>query len=229
MGEGLIQKIIENFAKKFTKVWLPDQPTAPLAGRLVQHSKLKNTAFVGALSRFCGNLDAEYPKDIDILVLLSGLEPQRTLLENIIITQVNDDFFSTQKVVLVRGLPLLNATPAPHKNLWQIHNYLPQVPLESLIKRSKLVVCRSGYSTIMDLATAQSKAAFVPTPGQTEQVYLSAHLQKSGVAPYHHQHNFDFKKLIYQSEKYSGFADKYTENCDYLLKTQVTSLLASIY
>ena len=41
---------------------------------------------------------------------------------------------------------------------------------------SKLLVCRSGYSTLLDLSVIQSRAILIPTPGQPEQEYLSLEL-----------------------------------------------------
>ena len=43
---------------------------------------------------------------------------------------------------------------------------------------ASIVVCRAGYSSIMDLLKLQKKALLIPTPGQTEQLYLAEHLKK---------------------------------------------------
>ena len=46
-----------------------------------------------------------------------------------------------------------------------------------------IVISRSGYSTIMDLARLGKKAIFIPTPGQTEQTsYLAEHFYKERIA-----------------------------------------------
>ena len=51
----------------------------------------------------------------------------------------------------------------------------------------------------------QSKAIFVPTPGQTEQEYLAKSLKKRGVCFYQKQNEFDLNKAINESKNYSGF------------------------
>ena len=38
-----------------------------------------------------------------------------------------------------------------------------------------MIICRSGYSSIMDIYFLRKKVLFIPTPGQTEQEYLAKH------------------------------------------------------
>ena len=46
--------------------------------------------------------------------------------------------------------------------------------LSQLILNATTIICRSGYSTLMDLQHLQKKNyIFVPTPGQDEQEYLA--------------------------------------------------------
>lgn len=51
--------------------------------------------------------------------------------------------------------------------------------LEQGLQESSLVLCRSGYTTVMDLVKLDKKAFFIPTPGQFEQEYLAKKLKKS--------------------------------------------------
>lgn len=135
--------------------------------------------FVGSLSRFSGMnperqknpLPAGFPVSF-YLVLLSGPEPQRGLLEREL-----DSQFSTagHAVVFVRGVVIGGSSGSARKSsnpkaIW--YDHLPDPPLAWLIGNSRLVVCRSGYSTIMDLSVFGKRALLVPTPGQTEQEYL---------------------------------------------------------
>lgn len=55
--------------------------------------------------------------------------------------------------------------------------------LECAINSSEMVLCRSGYTTIMDLAKLEKKAFFIPTPGQYEQEYLAERLDDKGIVP----------------------------------------------
>jgi len=91
--------------------------------------------------------------------------------------------------------------------------------LEETILRSKLVVSRSGYSSIMDLEALEAKAFFVPTPGQFEQEYLAERLKHMGIANYIQQNEFSFKQLS-ASGIYSGFEHK---------KTSKTNLNESLF
>jgi predicted glycosyltransferase len=53
------------------------------------------------------------------------------------------------------------------------HNYLHDDELKEILLHSEKIICRSGYSTIMDLIRLNKGALLIPTPGQTEQEYLA--------------------------------------------------------
>jgi UDP-N-acetylglucosamine:LPS N-acetylglucosamine transferase len=57
-----------------------------------------------------------------------------------------------------------------------VYDHLPAKALAPLIREAEIVLARSGYSTVMDLATLGKRAVLIPTPGQTEQEYLGAYL-----------------------------------------------------
>jgi len=42
-----------------------------------------------------------------------------------------------------------------------------------MLNRARVIVTRSGYTTLMELAELGKRALFVPTPGQSEQEYLA--------------------------------------------------------
>ena len=71
--------------------------------------------------------------------------------------------------------------------------------LKSLILNSEKIICRSGYSTLMDLHVLNAKnLILIPTPGQTEQEYLAGYWEKKFGAKIVCQknipkYNFDFK------------------------------------
>ena len=67
--------------------------------------------------------------------------------------------------------------------------------LETAINESELILSRSGYTTIMDLAKLGKKAFFIPTPGQYEQLYLSKKLIREGVVPSCKQDTFRIEML----------------------------------
>nr|MBP6558208.1 glycosyltransferase [Flavobacterium sp.] len=59
-----------------------------------------------------------------------------------------------------------------------------------------MVLCRSGYTTVMDLAKLEKKAFFIPTPGQFEQEYLAKRYKRNGIAPYAKQDEFRIENLL---------------------------------
>ena len=146
-------------------------------------------AFIGPLSR----LDKKPPlTEGHLLVLLSGPEPQRTILENKIIHQLSD---IDEAVVFVRGLP--SGVPLL-KNSGKIRfeNHLAANALSEMLSTAKAVICRSGYSSVMDLLKLKKRALLIPTPGQTEQVYLAKHLGEMGWFVVQEQEELELKKGI---------------------------------
>ena len=202
----ITSKIHQQFIRKFDECWIPDVEENPNFSGNLGHLKNPgfNLKYLGILSRF-------QPKEIeikyDLMLLLSGPEPQRTLLENKLLLELKD---FKGRVLMVRGVFSIAEITAPDN--FNIVNYLLANALEDVINQSKVVIARSGYSTIMDLAALGKKAFFIPTPGQFEQEYLAKMLQKNSVAPYAKQDEFTKAKLG-DLNKYSGF-EKATSTVD---------------
>lgn len=194
-------KIHQSIIQKFDECWIPDSFSEEnLSGEL---GHLKNNNFnlkyIGILSRFnAENIEKKY----DLLVLLSGVEPQRTLLENKLLTELKN---YNGNVIFVRG-KLSNASKLNASKNIKVINYLLSDELETIINESELVVARSGYSTIMDLAVLSKKAFFIPTTGQNEQEYLAKFLQKKNITPFCNQEDFRLEKLKV-IESYKGFSN----------------------
>ena len=191
--DGLLQRLHYRYLNRFSFCWVPDAPQAPgLAGALSHPQKLPKTPVycTGALSRF--TLKSSAPKTHDLLFLLSGPEPQRTRFEEMVCNSLKN--FSGN-AVLVRGLPGTAVSPLHLPPNIQVYAHLPSVALEKAISGARWVVCRSGYSTLMDLAALGAQALLVPTPGQTEQEYLARHAQEQGWAIAVAQKDFDLTIL----------------------------------
>jgi UDP-N-acetylglucosamine:LPS N-acetylglucosamine transferase len=77
--------------------------------------------------------------------------------------------------------------------------------LQQLIESSGIVICRSGYSSIMDLAQLGKKAIFIPTPGQSEQVYLADYFMTQKICFSQAQDKFELAFALQQSKHYKGF------------------------
>ena len=169
----VVQKLNYKQINKFNECWIPDNEVPfDLAGKLSHPKEMPvvPTKYICILTRFKKETSE---KNIDLLVLISGPEPQRTALEDIMLLQMKK---VSLKMVLVRGLPGVANKLINENTALQIYNHLPAIELSRLIQSSKIVIARSGYSTIMDLIALQQTAILIPTPGQTEQEYLAKYL-----------------------------------------------------
>ena len=192
-------KIHQNIIKKFDECWVPDiDGSVNLSGKLghISDSKLK-IKYIGLLSRMKKNA---VPKKYDVLLLLSGPEPQRTFLEEKLIALFKE---KKQRVLLIQGCVNSEQRVKELDNI-TIYNYMLSNDLELAINESEMVISRSGYTTIMDMATLEKKVFFIPTPGQYEQEYLAKRLSDLKIAPYCLQEEFTIDKLK-QVDLYYGF------------------------
>lgn len=193
-----LQKINSYLINNFNECWVPDFKEEPnLAGVLSHPEKLPAIPmrYIGWLSRFEKKSSRE---EKHLLILLSGPEPQRTILENKVLHQL-DNFHHA--VFLVRGLPGNKNSIKVQSNV-KIANHLRTKELEDVILHSSLIIARSGYSTIMDLLKLKKKTILIPTPGQTEQEYLANHLLKQRLAFCIDQKNFDLKKTVTEAKEF---------------------------
>jgi hypothetical protein len=198
--EWVAQKIHYRFINKYHECWVPDNETdAALAGELSHPEKMPAVPviYIGPLSRF---EKKETEKKYEIMVLLSGPEPQRTIFENIVCGQLQA---FQKKILFVRGLPESDTVLTCENSSIEIHNHLNAESLSKAIQQSGMVVCRSGYTTIMDLVILQQTAVLVPTPGQTEQEYLAAYLGGKNLFYSVEQNNFSLNEAIEKSRSLS--------------------------
>ena len=167
----IVNKINHSYINKFSVCWVPDYETNAIGGALSNKKGLHHVEYIGNLSRFESQNNVEIINDI--LFLISGPEPQRSLLEQKIISEFAND--NTRKII-VRGLP--KSTEILKINGFTIFNHLSKIELQEKILSSKILVCRAGYSTIMDLIKLNNNALLIPTPGQTEQEYLAKEMSE---------------------------------------------------
>ncbi|WP_025743891.1 glycosyltransferase [Aquimarina pacifica] len=201
-------KIHNKYIKKFDVCWVPDMADAPNLSGELGHPKKHSipVTYLGPLSRFEHKV---IPKKYDIMVLLSGPEPQRTMLEQKLLHEFEQ---SDKKIVFVRGC--IEETQQTYiKNNITIHNYLTGKNLEDTINSSSLIISRSGYTTVMDLAKLKKKAFFIPTPGQFEQEYLAKRLSTHKLVPSCTQKEFTLTKLRDLNE-YRGLSS-FSTDIDY--------------
>ncbi len=172
------------FIKKFDEVWVPDFKDHRLSGALSKNKDLVNVKFLGGLSRFTKqDMDLIF----DVCVVLSGPEPKRTILESKLL-----DILSKRKdlnIAFVCGTQK-EAAPPYSPNL-TMHNFLESKKLNQLLNASKLVLSRTGYTTLMDLSALSKKAILIPTPGQSEQEYLGKWHKKNDLFQILEEHEID--------------------------------------
>ena len=102
---------------------------------------------------------------------------------------------------VVRGLPG-NNTLVPSTNMIRFYNHLPAAALNEEMSRADLVIARSGYSTVMDVAALQKKSVLIPTPGQTEQEYLGEYLMKKQFAVCITQQHFSLANALKKAKEF---------------------------
>jgi uncharacterized protein (TIGR00661 family) len=207
-SEPLLHRFHRYFIKKYDWLWIPDMETEPsLSGELAHDFDASvNHLYIGPLSRF-SDLEPEKVDvgqnigQADILAIVSGPEPQRSIFESMIIDQAGT---VQEKIILLQGIPGREMKVVKNGNL-TIYPHLETSRLKQAIDQAGIILCRSGYSSIMDLAVLGKKAFFVPTPGQTEQEYLAKLLAEKGLCNFVPQHAFKLADVIKKSASYRGF------------------------
>ena len=190
--EALLQKINYHYINRFTACWVPDgEQDKSIAGKLSHPGQLPKTPvhYIGLLSRF--SKSDETPL-FDYCILLSGPEPQRTLLEERLIKGISG---ITCSCLLIRGKPGNTLTPSLPSHI-TVKNHLSGSALEKAILQSRCIISRSGYTTVMEILSLGKKALFIPTPGQTEQEYLAKILAEKGVSLTVVQEELDCSKQL---------------------------------
>ena len=161
--------------KRYNEVWVPDYADANhcLSGDLSHGGNFDTKVkYIGPLSRFAGKDLALEKKSYSVVAILSGLEPQRSLFEKEILQRFEN---KQDTVLLVRG-KIGGPQTVVQKNNITIVSSIADKELVSAVQGAKKIIARSGYSTIMDFEAlgVLSKSELHPTPGQSEQEYLSS-------------------------------------------------------
>ena len=165
----LSRLITKRLLNQFDECWIPDtKGHKTLSGSLSIPFKSLPTRHLGILSRLAIHQTATNPiQAADVLIILSGPEPHRSQLEEILLKKFMNINLT---VVILKAQPrskarkINNILLLPHCN---------SSNLKKLIYTSRYIICRSGYSTLMDLMHCGKKAILIPTPGQFEQEYLA--------------------------------------------------------
>lgn len=171
------EKIIKYLLSKFDEVWVPDfNNSNRIAGILSEPNGLNNLKYIGPLSRF---FNAKAPSSgfyWDITAIASGPEPQKSEFIKIITSCL---LRTGLKCLILKGNPLEINQEETIGNITFI-GILDGEETAQAIKNSRIVISRSGYSTIMDLLYLNKGGILIPTPGQTEQEYLAQRMRELG-------------------------------------------------
>ena len=196
----------KQFIQRFDACWVPDFEIEKdsLSGNLSRNIGLKNLEYLGALTRM---KYYETSKKHDVLIILPGPEPQRTILEEKLIEQASR---LPLKTLLIKGKTEEQNKTVEIGNL-TIQNFMTTTELNEAILASDVIVTRSGYSTIMDLVVLGKRAVLIPTPGQTEQEYLAKRFEEQGIYHLQEQNSIDLEHALLQVKNYSGYQLKKDE------------------
>ncbi|MDC0231116.1 glycosyl transferase family 28 [Aureispira] len=210
------------YISKFDSCWVPDFEGEPnLAGALSHGEQWQNVSYLGLLSRM--EYTVEQPV-YDVIVVLSGLEPQRSIFEQEVIEQARQ---LSLKFLIVSG----KTDKKEHRQLYpniEWHSFMTTKELNKAILQSRIVIARSGYTTIMDLVKLKAKQVLlVPTPGQTEQEYLAERFCKNNQFLFQRQKDFNIKTAIEELSKFKGVT-QYPLNNNYIFEKIISDFLDSL-
>ena len=226
-SEKILQIRNYRFINRFTACWVPDEENKNnMAGDLSHPEKKPNipVRYIGLLSRF----DSSSPPTggdggkNHLLIILSGPEPQRSTLENKIVKEISH-YNST--ATIVRGIP---GSPSliPSTNMIQFYNHLPADELKNEIWKAGYIISRCGYSTVMDLVALQKKSILIPTPGQTEQEYLSKYLFQKKIAFCISQERFSLTDSLAKAKQFTYHFPE--ANTGPILQLAVSNFISSL-
>jgi len=193
-GLKIFEPLLHSWHKKiigrFDRCWIPDyEGNENISGDLShKYSLPSNAEFIGPLSRF--NDSTAHQIENDLCIILSGPEPARTALEEKVFSLLEN---YSGKCIVILGRPG-HEHPSSNEHT-KVYAHLNSDTLEKAILSSHFVICRAGYSSIMDLITLKKNALLIPTPGQTEQEYLAEYLSAKRIFQYRLQKNFTLENL----------------------------------
>ena len=197
--EKILQKINYRYINRFTTCWIPDVAGQEnLAGVLSHptHRPKIPSQYIGWLSRL--KKETNTTTTHHLCVILSGPEPQRSILEQKMLQEISQ---YNGTATIVRGLPA-TASIIPSTNMIKVYNHLPAAELEKEMQKAMYIIGRSGYSTIMDIIALGKKAILLPTPGQTEQEYLATYLKKKNIAFTCSSKSFSLTNVLQAAESF---------------------------
>ena len=190
-----------SFKRNFLKFLVPDDRDNPLSGDLSHNLRFFKDGKVEYLGILSSLRKLKVKEDIDYFISLSGPEPQRTILERKLLKQAP---LLKGKVVIALGKP--EEYKEEVRGNIRIISFLDREKQEEIMNRAKLVIARPGYTTLMELAFLGKKALLIPTPGQTEQIYLASYHRSKGNFYSVDQDELDLVRDVERAKQYKGIS-----------------------
>ena len=196
---NLLQWILYTWLKLFyDMVWVPDMEGEQNLSGILGNPKLKPSIpiwHMNCLSRLAvfanHQVDEKQPSNL-FLGIVSGPEPQRSIFQEILWTEGNQ---LQQPFKLIAG----TAGQANNHAVSEFGSIVPHLGGPDLVKaieNAKYIISRGGYTSLMELIPLHKPLILVPTPGQTEQVYLAKRWQEKGWAIAYDQSEFHLKTAL---------------------------------
>lgn len=177
--QPFINYINQRLIDKFDYCWIPDvDDKSNFSGSLSETNSAKSLK-IGILSRFKNKIQLKPKYKYKFIAIISGPEPQRTIVEKKIISEFSK---LNDRCAIINGKIKNDFKNKNNFNNIDRFSHQGKEAFIELISDSETLICRSGYSSVMDLSILQKQAILIPTPGQTEQEYLAKyHYQKSKI------------------------------------------------
>lgn len=193
-AKPIVNLFNNSYLRKYDEIWVPDEEKEPSLGGRLSHPAIKRfkTRYIGFLSRFSHDNQVDTEKDNKFLVILSGPEPQRTIFEDIVIEQAAK---IKDNILILRAKPDTYDLPRDIPENVSMFNHVDDEMFVNLVNSAENIICRGGYSSLMDLIRLGRNAYLVPTPGQTEQEFLAQQLTKKGYFNWCKQSDFQLDKV----------------------------------
>jgi len=196
--ELMIERIQYRMFAGARKLIIPDQEENGLAGDLchdVTFFPRDRLEYIGVLSSVRRR---EVQPDVDYFISVSGAEPQRSIFEEMVLAQARG---LKGRVVIALGKPDIPLTVEDDGRL-AVYSFMDRRQQEEMMNRARLVVSRSGYTTLMELAELGKRALLVPTVGQSEQEYLGEYHERLGTMHAVNQNHLSLVRDVDVAEGY---------------------------
>lgn len=217
-----VNQLNKHILNKFDQIWVPDyeEEKRSLSGELSHtHNFSAKTHYLGPLSRLKQATETTQITPYPIVALLSGPEPQRSYFEKRLKQELQDLGINS---LLIQGKPQASNSSSIQGSISTIP-FLNGSALSAQLQAAELVIARSGYSSIMDFAElGLRQLLYVPTAGQTEQIYLAQRAHQQGIANWQEQGQLKLKEAWQNRQNFKGYC--YLEEENHLTKAVQTLL-----